>query len=84
MAYMLQYWREVGPDAHDEIKAVRLKSIIEATPLALAHNRPEGTDLVTVSRHRNYRGRKWIDEKTVWENGKGFFDVVMRPEKVKR
>lgn len=71
MAYRLSYWESDGnkDQAYAELKSVRLKSIEEAFPLALAHNRPSRTALVTLERHRNYKGKQWIDEKIVWEKG---------------
>lgn len=86
MAYTLTYWeRGINADTHYELKSVRLKSINEATPLALPHNRPPKTALVTVERHRNYKGRSWIDEKIVWEFGMNHpNNVVCRPNRTKR
>ena len=86
MAYTLTYWHDDGkPDAHYELKHIRLKSIEEAFTLALPHNRPSGTSLITVERHRNYKGKRWIDEKTVWEKGMDYpANVIKRPTKTKR
>lgn len=87
MAYTLTYWKEENnPESHYEIKSVRLKSINEAVPLALEHKRPVGTDLITVERHRNYKGNRWIDEKTVWDknNPNEIIDPVKRPDRTKK
>lgn len=85
MAYTLQYWEEKDKDTHYELKSIRLKSINEAFPLALRHNRPANTALITVSRHRNYKGKKWIDEKTVWEKSRGDnpVNIVCQPHKTR-
>ena len=85
MAFTLTYWEEKDKDTHYELRSVRLKSINEAFPLALPHNRPDKTALITVERHRNYKGRRWIDEKTVWEKGMDYpANVVHRPDKTRR
>jgi len=85
MAYRLSYWEEKDPVTHYELKCVRLKSIEEAYSLALPHNRPKRCDLVLLERDRNYKGRKWIDEKTVWARGmENPNDVIKRPQKTKR
>lgn len=85
MAYTLTYWENGNePDTHYELKSIRLKSINEAFNLALPHNRPNKTSLVTVERHRNYKGSRWIDEKTVWEKGMNYpANVVKRPQRTK-
>jgi len=67
MSLKLVYWEEQDKDTHLELKHVVLKSIDEAFPLALAHNRPSKTALITLERYRNYKGNKWIDERIVWE-----------------
>ena len=59
MAYTLTYWENGNsPDSHYELKHIRLKSIIEAFTLALPHNRSLKTSLITIERHRNYKGKK--------------------------
>lgn len=64
MAYVLHYW-ETGsnPDTHLELKSIRLKSIQEAWPLSLTHNRPNGCTLVTVDRTDNESNI----EKIIWQ-----------------
>jgi len=86
MSYLLTYWENGNnPDTHYQLKQVRLKSIEEAFTLALVHNRPAKTSLILVERHRNYKGRKWIDEKTVWDKTMDYpANVVKRPKKTKR
>jgi hypothetical protein len=86
MAYNLTYWASDGkPDAYSELKHIRLKSIEEAFTLALPHNRPSGTALITVERHRNYKGKKWIAEKTVWEKGMDYPSSPVRyPNRTKK
>ncbi len=87
MAYQLVYWEKDGPqpDAYAELKHIRLKSVEEAFTLALPHNRPNGCALITLDRHRNYKGKKWIDEKTVWEKGLSEpINPIKRPRKTKR
>ena len=86
MALTLTYWAEDnGPDAHYELKHIRLKSIIEAFTLALFHNRPNRTSLITIERHRNYKNKQWISEKIVWEKGMDYpANVIVRPNKIKR
>jgi len=59
MAYQLSYWESAKtPDTHYELKCIRLKSINEIMPLALPHNRPKGTSLITVNR---------TDSRSTWE-----------------
>lgn len=87
MAYQLVYWEKDGlePEAYAEIKHIRLSSIEEVFTLALPHNRPINTALITLDRHRNYRGRKWIDEKIVWERGMDYpANIIKKPYKTKR
>ncbi len=82
---MLEYWEKDGPapDAYSQLKQIRLKSIVEAFPLSLPHNRPKGTALITVSRYRTDKG--YYTEKTVWEKGMDYpANVVVRPKRVKR
>lgn len=86
MAYTLTYWESADkPETHYELKHIRLKSIEEAFTLALPHNRPSNTSLITVERTRNYKGKKWIDEKIVWEKGLSEpVSPVKRPNRTKR
>lgn len=86
MALTLTYWESDGkPDAYSELKHIRLKSIEEAFTLALPHNRPSNTALITLDRHRNYKGRKWISEKVVWEKGMDYpANVIVRPQRTKK
>ena len=86
MAYTLTYWEKDGPEpeAYAELHSVRLKSVNEAFTLALPHNRPSRCSFITLNRHRNYKGKKWIDEKTVWETGMGSpANVIKRPHKTR-
>ena len=62
MAYVLHYWERKDADTHYELKAIRLRSIEEAYPLSLIHNRPRGTDLITVDRS----DRQSNIEKIIW------------------
>ena len=85
MAYTLTYWAsDRAPRQHYELRHVRLRSINEAFTLSLPHNRPSGTSLITLERHRNYKGQKWIEEKTVWEKGMDYpANVISRPKRTK-
>jgi hypothetical protein len=71
MALRLSYWEKDGPDPESfaQLKEIRLKSIQEAFPLALEHHRPARCVLVSLEQNRNYRGKKWIETRTVWEVG---------------
>jgi len=86
MAYTLTYWETgKGEDTYWELKHIRLSSIEEAFTLALPHNRPAKTSLITVERHRLYKGKRWISEKTVWQAGmQNPANVISRPQKTKR
>lgn len=85
MAYTLRYWQAHDLDTHSELKSTRLSSIEEAVPLALEHNRPPNTALITVERHRNYKGKKWIDEKIVWsKKSDRVISPVIRSHRTKR
>lgn len=74
MAYILHYWElsKVArtPDDCDELKNVRLKSLEEAYPLALPHNRPSGTVLITVDRSDRKSEREIIVWDKNWEPNK--------------
>jgi hypothetical protein len=85
MAYTLTYWEDSNDsETHYQIKVVRLKSIEEAFTLALPHNRPLKTTLILLERHRNYKNKKWIDEKIVWEKGMDYPESpIVRPTKTK-
>jgi hypothetical protein len=85
MALTLSYWETAGPETHYQLKEIRLKSIEEAFTLALPHNRPSKCTLITLERYRNYKGKKWISEKTVWEVGMDYpANVIVRPRKTKK
>lgn len=85
MAYTLSYWEAKDEHTHYQLKQVRLKSINEAFSLALPHNRPSNTALILLERHRNYKGKKWVDEKIVWEKGMDYpANVIARPDRTKR
>jgi hypothetical protein len=63
MAYQLCYWEDPkGNGTQHELKHIRLKSINEAFPLSLEHNRPLETVLITVL--RTDRQSYW--EKEIW------------------
>lgn len=64
MAYQLHYWQSgAGKDTYYEQRCVRLKSIEEAYPLSLEHNRPSGCTLITVDRS----DKESNTEKIIWE-----------------
>lgn len=65
MAYILHYWatESYAKDAHYELRAIRLKSIVEAYPLSLPHNRPHNCSLITVDRSDNQSNI----EKIIWD-----------------
>lgn len=66
MSYQLHYWESAPtPDTHYELKVIRLKSIEEVFTLALPHNRPSKTTLITLDRS----DRQSNIEKIVWEKG---------------
>lgn len=73
MAYILHYWRRDG-NGQSELKAKRLKSINEAFPLSLPHNRPAGTVLITVDRSDNQSNI----EKVIWTES-GYVDPCNTP-----
>jgi len=62
MSYILHYWQSDG-SGHSELRSVRLRSIEEAFPLALRHNRPTNCSLITIDRSDNQSN--W--EKIIWE-----------------
>lgn len=68
MAYILDYWGK-GTNYHkdidnlDSLKTVRLKSINEAFPLSLPHNRPSGTIMIGVTRS----DKQSVYEKVIWD-----------------
>ena len=72
MAYILHYWEEDGrePEAYAELRSVRLKSLEEAFPLALPHNRPLKTALVTVDRSDRQSEQELIVWDVLWETGR--------------
>lgn len=86
MAYRLTYWEAANtPETHYQLKSVRLKSIEEVFTLSLPHNRPANTSLILLERDRNYKGKKWIDEKTVWERGMDYPEnPIRRPNRTKK
>lgn len=66
MALRLTYWEDGNDkDTHLALREVRLKSIEEAFTLALPHNRPNRTSLITMGRTDGQS----VIEKTVWERG---------------
>lgn len=64
MAYRLTYWENGNnPETHYALREVRLKSIQEAYPLSLEHQRPINCTLITVDRTDNQS----YMEKIIWE-----------------
>ncbi len=79
MAYQLTYWESDG-SGHAELRNVRLKSIQEAFPLSLEHNRPNGTSLITVDRTDDQSENEMI----IWEEGMDYPASPKTAKKAKR
>jgi hypothetical protein len=60
--YILDYWADDHGRGQIALKTIRLKSIQEAYPLSLEHNRPIGTVLITVNRSDHQS----VHEKEIW------------------
>jgi hypothetical protein len=82
MAYRLTYWESGrNADTHYELKNIRLRSVEEVSSLALQHNRPSGTTLITLER----TDRQSNIEKIVWETGMAWnAEVIKRPSQTNR
>lgn len=60
----MDYWKEQDKNTHYSLKTIRLKSVNEIQTLALPHNRPNGTNLITINRTDNQSHIEHI----VWES----------------